>query len=115
MAHQQYSIRHSIALAIGATVLFSSTADAGRKVATGQIEAINAANRTISLSSGETFRAGPKVKLSTRSIGESVIVVYEAADDGLRAIRVRRVPQSLEAFVPLPERKPNAQSAQPNP
>jgi hypothetical protein len=102
-------------MAIVTTVAASSAADAGRKVATGQIEAIDSVNRTISLSSGETFRAGPKVKLSTRRIGETIIVVYEIAEEGLQAIKVRRIPQSIEAFVPPPERSPNAQGAQENP
>jgi hypothetical protein len=115
MTHRQFPTRYSIALAIAATVTFSSAADAGRKVATGQIEAIDSVNRTISLSSGETFRAGPKVKLSTRRIGESVFVVYDAADGALRAIKVRRVPQPLETFVPQPDRSSNAQGAQANP
>ncbi|MBY0226257.1 MAG: hypothetical protein K2Q28_10670 [Hyphomicrobium sp.] len=115
MIHRQFRTRHSIALAIATTVTVSSAAEAGRKMATGQISAIDSVNRTISLSSGEIFRAGPKVKLSTRRIGENIIVVYEAADGGLQAVKVRRVPQSLENFVPLSERSSNAQDAQANP
>jgi hypothetical protein len=84
-------------------------------VATGQIEAIDSVNRTISLSSGEIFRAGPKVKLSTRRVGENIIVVYEVAEGGLQAIKVRRVPKALDAFTPQPERSSNAQSVQENP
>jgi hypothetical protein len=115
MTHRQFSKRYSLVLAIATTITTSSAADAGRKVATGQIEAIDSVKRTISLSSGETFRAGSKVKLSTRRVGENIIVVYEIADGGLQAIKVRRVPQPLEAFVPPVERSPNAQGVQENP
>jgi Cu/Ag efflux protein CusF len=108
-------IKTVFAFAVALSVSCSTAAEAGRKVATGQIKAIDSANRTISLSSGEIFRAGPKVKLSTRHIGEKVIVVYETADDGLQAIKVRRVPQQLEVFVPLPEKSPNAQNSEQNP
>jgi hypothetical protein len=115
MTYRPVPLRYSLVLAIATTMATSSVADAGRKVATGRIEAIDSVKRTISLSSGETFRAGPKVKLSTRRVGENIIVVYEVAEGGLQAIRVRRAPQPLEAFVPPSERSPNAQGVQENP
>lgn len=82
---------------------------AERGVVTGEIGSIGAKDRTLSLRTGEVFRAGPKVKLSSRRIGEKVIVVYEQQAEGeLRAIKVRRVPQELEAFVPRSARDQNA-------
>jgi hypothetical protein len=41
--------------------------------------------------------------------------VYEVAEGGLQAIKVRRAPQPLESFVPPSERSPNAQGVQENP
>lgn len=94
-----------IAAAVAASLPVSTRADATRKVVTGEIGAIDSVNRTISFSSGEKFQAGPRVKLSTRHIGEKVIVVYETRHDGWRAVKVRRAPQSVEALDPTHFRK----------
>lgn len=46
------------------------------------------------------------MKLSTRRVGEKVVVVYGTVDGMLQAVKIRRVPQALESYVPLPVRKP---------
>lgn len=93
------------ALLIAGLTLSSGPSFAERLVATGKIESIDAVNRSFALNGGQTFGAGPKVKLSKRKIGDDVIVVYEIKGDLLLAVDVRRIPFALQTSVPIPEQK----------
>lgn len=93
------------ALLVAGLMLSASPSLAEKLIATGKIEAIDAMARSFALSGGQTFAAGPKVKLSKRKIGDDVIVVYEVKDDFLFAVDVRRVPFALQTSVPVPEQK----------
>lgn len=74
-------------------------ASAEARIATGEIAVIDVDNRTVALKSGQVFRAGDKVKLSKRTPGDKVIIIYEAENGGLMATKIRRLPAELESFV----------------
>lgn len=93
------------ALLVAGQMFIAGPSFAEKLVATGKIEAIDAMNRSFQLSGGQTFAAGPKVKLSKRKVGDDVIVVYEIKDDFLFAVDVRRVPFALQISAPVPEQK----------
>ena len=70
---------------------------ASPSITVGVIETIDAANRLFVLRGGEAFVAGPRVKLSTRRIGDEVTVVYEVENDLRIAVEIKRRPIALHA------------------
>ena len=66
-------------------------------ITVGVIETIDAAKRLFMLRGGVAFVAGPRVKLSTRRIGDEVTVIYEVEDDLLIAVEIKRRPIALHA------------------
>lgn len=81
------------------TAAVSAQADDDR-VATGSIAAIDGVNRRVTLTDGRTFIADGQLKLSSRSVGERVIIFYRAEGQKRHAIRMRRVPERLERLPP---------------
>jgi len=94
-----------LSLLVLVLTLVAGPALAGRLVATGKIEIIDAINRSFVLSGGQAFSAGPKVKLSKRKIGDDVVVIYEIKSDVLLAVDVRRVPFALPTHISSEEQK----------
>jgi hypothetical protein len=96
-----------IRLCSAALIAMSATFAAGPihadpLVAKGVIASIDASKRCFTLEAGQTFIAGAKVKLSSRRIGEEVIVGYRVHPDHLLAVSVRRVPVALKAPIITP-------------
>src|SRR5262245_266112 len=94
----------------GLLAAFAVTSPAGAyaetMISNGEIASIDPPRRQFSLADGRVFAASPKVKLSKRTVGEKVIIVYEVKDGAMQATKVRRMPGFLESAFPLPERKP---------
>lgn len=65
----------------------------------GIVDAVDVRARVITLRGGMQFTASSGVKLSTRQPGEEVVVIYQAASNGLIAIEVRPVPVLQQSFM----------------
>jgi Cu/Ag efflux protein CusF len=85
-------------------------AQADTWLATGEISAIDFSKRMVTLTDGQIFRAGDRLKLSKRTIGEKVIIFYEAANGSLTATKIRRAPGALESYALPSERRPRLEA-----
>lgn len=88
------------------SVLIAAAAMAMSATIVGVIESIDIRGRFVVLRGGAAFSAGPGVKLSTRRIGEEVLVAYEATHVGLVALEIRPMPIALQTPARQVEQQP---------
>lgn len=71
--------------------------DAQDDVAQGRLIHIDGERRTILLSDGTWYDVRKSVKMSSRKLGEDVLVTYRVGAVRREALKIRRVPQFLQS------------------
>lgn len=78
----------SAPLGLVAVALFSTAALAATETKTGEVKSTDATKHQLSLSTGETFEVGSKVKLDKVKVGEKVTVTFENKNGKMEASKV---------------------------
>ncbi len=64
-------------------------------VASGRLMHIDGVARVVTLSDGSTYYVNKRVKISTRSVGELVVVTHRPTSHGREAMKIRRAPVAI--------------------
>jgi len=83
------------ALTVALSTMCAGAAIAEPLSQSGVIASIDSDKRQFTLESGDIFIAGPKVKLSTRRVGEEVLIRYSVRAGHLLAVKMKRAPVQL--------------------
>lgn len=74
--------------------LVPASAHAEDAIAHGRLTHIDGPTRMVTLSSGSTYYVNKRVKISTRKVGEVVLVTFRQTSHGREAIKIRRAPMT---------------------
>lgn len=66
-------------------------------VTSGKLAHIDSVARTVTLSDGSTYRVHKRVKLSARSVGETVTVLHRQTSQGREAMKIQRTPTAVNS------------------
>jgi len=88
-------LRMLTSIALTAVAPAAAAAEAMDDVARGRLVHIDGERRAILLSDGTRYVVRRNVKMSSRKLGEDVLVTYRIGVLGREAVRIRRVPDFL--------------------
>lgn len=82
---------------IALTAVAPAASEAADDVARGRLVHIDGERRAILLSDGTRYVVRRTVKMSSRKLGEDVLVTYRIGAAGREALKIRRVPDFLHS------------------
>lgn len=94
-------------------VLVPAPAHSEDAVASGRLVHIDGVARIVTLSDGSTFVVNKRVKISTRSVGELVLVTHRQTSHGREALRIRLAPVAIHSLAAGPSSNVAAEFAAP--
>lgn len=63
----------------------------------GRLAHIDGISRIITLADGSTFHVNKRVKMSSRTVGESVVITFRSSAKGREVTKLRRAPVEVES------------------
>jgi len=79
--------------------LLPATAHSESVTSVGRLAHIDGRSRVITLSDGSTFHVDKRVKISSRAVGELVVITARRASRGLEVTKIRRAPAEIDLTV----------------